>query len=519
MPREKLTSSNLPDTSPVEKFLNVGKTGNAALLAVITLIAAFLRIHAIGAKSFWGDEAYSVEIARLPWNDFFHMLWFREATMGLYYLLLRFWLHLGASEGMVRGLSALAAVATVPVLYAVGKRLFGPGAGLLAAWLLAINAYHVRYAQEARGYALVVFFSVLATWLLVRNLHEPSSAHWFTYAVVCALGVYSHLFGGLILLAHAVSLLFLRREEVPWRGLLRATLLFVYLMLPIAFYVAGSEGGQVAWIPPTSIKIVWNFFSAISGNYGAPLLVLAAVAVCLCVLFGWKEWRNSGPSLRAWGYVLISAELLVPVLILLALSLKRPFFVARYLIPSLPALILMMAAGMARLRSAMMAGALCVAISVCALLGTLSYYRRDFDVNRRDWRGASSFIFDHAMAGDGAFFYGGSGHMLFEVYRLQKKPFPAWPQVLESEKVTDITYRDFLYRDIDQVLLESRPAGDRVWLVLAENTGSDGKPDTNSERLRNLYGRGRRLIEAQTISGITILLFARDPAIHANLPL
>ncbi len=486
------------------------------MLALITLFAAFLRMHAISAKSFWGDEAYSVEIARLPWNDFFHMLWFREATMMLYYLLLRFWLHLGTSEGEVRGLSALAAVATVPLLYVLGKRLFGSGAGLLAAWLLAINAYHIRYAQEARGYAMVVFFSVLATWLLVRNLQEPSSAHWFAYTTVCALAVYSHLFGSLVLVSHAVSLLFLRGNEIPWRAMLRAMLWFVYLMIPMAYFVASSEGGQVAWIPPTSVKTVWNFFSAISGNYGTPLLTLVAVTACLFVFFGWKEWRNDGRSMRAWAFVLVFAGLFVPVLILLAVSMKRPFFVARYLIPSLPALILMMAAGMARLRPVMLAGALCVAISVCALLGAASYYRQDFDLNRRDWRGASSFVFDHALAGDTVFFYGGSGHMLFEVYRLQRKPVPAWPQVLESEKVTDITYRDFLFRDMDLVLLEARPAGDRVWLVMAENTGSDGKPNKDSDMLRNLYGKGRRLIETRTISDITILLFARDPAAPAN---
>ena len=83
----------------------------AALLSLITLIATAIRIHAITAKSFWSDEGFSVEIARLPWSDFLHLLWHREANMVLYYLILRFWLLFGSTEGFVRGLSVLFSVA------------------------------------------------------------------------------------------------------------------------------------------------------------------------------------------------------------------------------------------------------------------------------------------------------------------------------------------------------------------------------------------------------------------------
>src|SRR6266566_969714 len=200
------------------------------LLALITVVAAFLRFHGIAAKSFWLDEGASVEIARLPWRQFFYVLSHREINMALYYVLLHLWMALGSTEGFIRGLSVLFSVATVPVLYALGARLFGRTAGLLAAWLLAINAYHIRYAQEARSYALVVFMATLGTWLLVRNLQEPASARWAAYAAVCALAVYSHIFGALVALAHGVSLAFLRRGDLPWKDLARGVRLFVYLI-------------------------------------------------------------------------------------------------------------------------------------------------------------------------------------------------------------------------------------------------------------------------------------------------
>jgi uncharacterized membrane protein len=66
--------------------------------------------------------------------------------MALYYFLLRFWLTLGGSEGFVRGLSVLFSVATIPITFFLGARLFGRRAGLLASLLLAVNAYHIHYA-------------------------------------------------------------------------------------------------------------------------------------------------------------------------------------------------------------------------------------------------------------------------------------------------------------------------------------------------------------------------------------
>src|ERR1700687_4994801 len=128
----------LPAALPAQDRSRPGTTTSVWLLALITIAAAVLRFHGIAAKSFWLDEGISVEIARLPWPQFFYVLRHREINMALYYFLLHFWLALGSTEGFIRGLSVLFSVATVPVLYLLGVRLFERSAGLLAAWLLAI---------------------------------------------------------------------------------------------------------------------------------------------------------------------------------------------------------------------------------------------------------------------------------------------------------------------------------------------------------------------------------------------
>ena len=497
-------------TLPVPDGLRASATTSFWLVTLITLGAAVLRVHAITVKSFWLDEGISVEIARLPWRQFFYVLRQREINMALYYVLLHFWLALGSTEGFIRGLSVLFSVATVPVLYALGARVFGRTAGLLAAWLLATNAYHVRYAQEARGYALVVFFAALATWLLVRNLQEPSSARWPAYTAACALAVYSHIFGALVVVAHGASLGFLRRQDLRWKDLLGSMRWLAYTLVPIGLIVARVGTGSTRWIPPTHMRSVLQFFVMLAGNNGMRLMTLDAVAAGFAAFGVWRLWRRFGRSLDCWGRIVVFSWLLVPVALVLIVSVVRPIFLARYMLPCLPAAILVVAAGISTIQPRLLAWIFAAAISIFSILGVFSYYRRDFDLERDDWRGATTYVLDHVLPGDGAFFYQNFGRLPFEFYRSQKHPSPVWPEALVSAHGADWGYRDSLFAYLGESLQDAGPGGERVWLVLDLDRDADGKPNMESTILRAVFGKGRRLVDEQHISQITILLFARD---------
>ena len=432
--------------------------------------------------------------------------------MALYYLLLRFWLLFGSSEGYIRGLSVLFSVATIPLLYALGSRLFGSVAGLLGAWLLAINAYHIRYAQEARGYALVVFFSVLAGWLLVRNLQEPVSARWGAYAAAGALAVYSHLFGALVLVAHGASLAFLPRADLPWRELKRSARWIIYMTVPLILVIIVVGDASMRWIQPPDLRTVVQFFVSIAGNGGYLLLLMVSIAVGAA---GYALVRNrprGTATASRWTYLFAFAWLIVPVLLVLAVSVVRPIFLARYLNPCLPALMLIVAAGTLKLRKPVTVWILVAVISTLSLAGTVSYYRRDFDLDRDDWRAAASYVIEHATAGDGIFFYQGFGRLPFEFYRSLGKPASVWPAALVAANGGDWGYRDSLFSYAADMLKDAGPGSDRVWLVLDLDTGENGQPTPTSKIVRSVYGKGRHLIDEKRISKITILLFARDAA-------
>ena len=92
-----------------------------------------------------------------------------ESTPPLYYLLAWGWTKLfGTGEWGLRSLSALAGVATIPVAFAIGRRLAGNRAAVIAAALVALNPALIWYSQEARAYSLLVLLSGLGFLYFLR---------------------------------------------------------------------------------------------------------------------------------------------------------------------------------------------------------------------------------------------------------------------------------------------------------------------------------------------------------------
>ena len=170
------------------------------VLLLFTCVAA--RLVCLACKPFWFDEAFSVEVARLSWPNFLHLLWWREANMSLYYLLLRVWLEMGHSPYFIRSLSVIITAATLPAVYWLARLLFGQRVALISVALFAFNAYDVRYSQEARSYSLFLLLATLSSGLLVWWLGEPLRRNLRGYIAASVLAVYAHLYALLLTAVH-----------------------------------------------------------------------------------------------------------------------------------------------------------------------------------------------------------------------------------------------------------------------------------------------------------------------------
>jgi uncharacterized membrane protein len=133
----------------------------------------------------------------------------------LYYLMARFWAQtFGSSVAVIRSLSALISLLTFPCVYWLCLELFQSSlTGWVAIALIAVSPLHVLYAQEARQYSLGTVMTLFASAALLRALRHNTKLTWGLYGIALALGLYSNLLFGLVIIAHGVYVVGSRKER------------------------------------------------------------------------------------------------------------------------------------------------------------------------------------------------------------------------------------------------------------------------------------------------------------------
>ena len=431
------------------------------------VVGTALRLFRLGTKSFWLDEATSAVLARVDRQVFVGAIIHRQANMFLYYLLLRGWIRLGDSEFVVRSLSVLAGVAAIPAIYLLGTRLFGPKAGGVAALLLSVHAFQIRYSQEARAYSLFMLLAVMSSLFFLRSLERPSRKNWAAYVLVSALMVYAQVFGCWMLLAQWFSLLF-RRREIRKKQFLLSAVAVCCLTSPLAYcLLVISDRSQLSWLTRPSLQELYKFFLDMTGD-GGPLLLLAYVAL---VVSGFaaaiSRLRSHSATADIWKYWFLSVWLILPIACLLAISLRRPAFEPRFMIPCVPPLVLLVADAATQIRSKVLFLATLMVLLGLSLDGTDSYLRGRADVEHTDdWRDATRYVLSQAEAGDAVLFSYSEERIAFDEYQqllhMNGSPIHEFPEQTDLELLA---------------LRPSRPGADvldniaagyrRVWVISA----------------------------------------------------
>ncbi|HKN35850.1 MAG TPA: glycosyltransferase family 39 protein [Terriglobales bacterium] len=477
------------------------------ILSALMLISAVLCLVFLAKKPFWFDEAFSVELARFNWHNFAGLVWKREGNMALYYLLLRGWAPFGHSPFFFRSLSVLPAVATVPVVYWLGRRLYDARTGLIAATLLTFNAWHIRYAQEARSYSLFVFLAALSSAFLIAYLLRPSPQTRAGHVLASSLAVYAHFYAGLLVIAQWLSLRFLDREQIPqatnrnWRWI-------VLLTAPAMIFVAKTGASPLHWIQRPGINDLYQFSEQITGN-GGVLLVLAYVVACIAALLPitWTEWQVPR---SAWRVRFLPIWLLFPVLFTLAVSIVRPLFLGRYFVFCLPALVLLAGAGLARVnRTWLLILALGVFL-VLSLKGTMSYYDHDFDLTRDNWAGVSKYVLTNSHPGDALVFHAAMGRMPYQFFQSLARNSATAPAIVFPGKGGSLDFHELLAKPTPEDLRAIAVEYNRVWVVLM-NHGTASYPDTTTRVLDEIFSRSFPEPERQNFFPATeVRLYSRN---------
>jgi 4-amino-4-deoxy-L-arabinose transferase-like glycosyltransferase len=219
------------------------------LVGALTLLAVVLRAIGVGGE-LWLDEMYAsiLSFRRSSWGlltvyegDNQHPLYSLLAHLGI--------VLFGETPSAIRLPALLFGAATVPLLYVLGARIASRREAVLAAALLTVSYHHVWFSQNARGYTMLAFWTVLSAYLLFRAIREQSVRMFVAYGVVVALGIYTHLTMIFLVSAHVLISLWLimpwARPRMHWR-------------LPVIGFAAGAAVTLALYAP--LISEVLNFF-------------------------------------------------------------------------------------------------------------------------------------------------------------------------------------------------------------------------------------------------------------------
>jgi 4-amino-4-deoxy-L-arabinose transferase-like glycosyltransferase len=449
-----------------------------------------LGLYHLGSRSLWGDEAFSITLARKPFGEFWHVVTTSQANMSLYYVLLRGWVELGDGEAVVRLLSVLAGVVAVAVLYAAAERLFGQWVASLAALLLAVNAFFLRYAQEARSYAVVLLLTTLATLLFLRL--EERGDLGIAYVAVGALALYAHFFAAFVLAGHLLALAIARR---PLRTQVLRLAAIGVLAVPLAVFALFRDEGQVSHlVRPTPTYVVDTLQDLAGGT--RPLLVLYAAALVVAAV-------SLLPRLD-WPMVVAATWAATPVVGALVVSIGKPLFAPRFLIVALPGIVLLVAVGLTRLPLPVTAGAfgLLLALSSVHAARTLGHPQEDF-------RAATAFVLANARSGDAVAFYRTSRRIPFEYYAdgraLPRSLLPTSPYG-RFDLVADYRHTDLAQPEL--AAIAATAARDRVWLFMSRSEDERVRAkQENRARLVAAVERSADLRRRRLFAGLDVRLY------------
>jgi mannosyltransferase len=314
------------------------------------MTGAVLRLLFLGAKSLWFDEASTLLLSSLPLGGLTPVLVRNEVNPPLYYALMHVWLKAFSDPRLgLRLFSALCGIASLFAFRAVAVRLLPERARKTALWLAAASSFWIHVAQDGRCYSLLLLISLLSTLAVLELEARPRARLWMGYALVAALGLYTHYYYPILLAGHAV---WLARGVKDRRGLMlshAAAALAFAPWLPVLAAQMRTHSGEAVVGEPLGILRVLDllgtpFFDVTFLGLALPAWTGVAVGAGFLAL----AVRARSEDRRAFGFCATHAAAALVLVAAVEFWSGRPVTQARYFTPLSPVLILLAALGASR---------------------------------------------------------------------------------------------------------------------------------------------------------------------------
>lgn len=333
----------------------------------ILVLASALRIYQINDRDFWYDEAFTGIAVREKFHDMMVMT-INDVHPPLYYIFAKYFsAFFGYSVFGIRLFSAFFGVLGVWALYLFTKELFDRRTALWASLIIAISPFAVQYSQEARMYAMLVFFITIAAFFFVKALKTDRAKYYILWGIFTGLSCLTHYMG--IIFSFVYLLVFVAwriiGEKIYEEGISKKIFLkFMPSKKLLAGYGAAflvfspwitnfyyhllHKGNNLDWILPASFgDIFWNLqmfifgtpkgemsagmpnpneFYGVANNTALTLLIIFFIGITVYL------FRKRRDKQKISAVLILSAGFMIVVYLLSLLGQR--YFVARYLMPA-----------------------------------------------------------------------------------------------------------------------------------------------------------------------------------------
>jgi mannosyltransferase len=456
-----------PDVAGDRRAVWIGSLLGAAVLLAVT-------IPRLNRNALWLDEAFSLGAA----HQFVATVRATGATMSIYYLFLVPWVKVSAAAWWLRLPSMLFALATLPLVATLGRRVGGRRLAVVAPPLLALVYLFGVKAAEARAYSLETLLVTIGWYSVIRIVDLGAATHaargwWGLLVLLAFVGPLAHGLFPLFVLAWLAAF---SLSPIPRPALLRSVPIVgaTALVLLLLDVHGATQVGD--WVPPTDLHrvvLAVHHFTSTNRVVSVVLAVLVLVSWVLAALAYVRSRAATDDDVRlqAWRGVLPLVAVAAPGATLLVVSVVRPEFLDRYLAPATPMVALALGSGVLAVadRVGRWAGRpeqpAFAAVGVVVVFALLAASQPAVSHGTyEDWRAATRFVAAGARPGDGLILYS----------QFERPPFEAaWSEIGHPPDLTVVNTTRPRLGEVERndvflsaTTVRGRLAShDRVWVV------------------------------------------------------
>jgi glycosyltransferase involved in cell wall biosynthesis len=353
---------------------------------LVVVLALVLRLPLLNG-SFWLDEAAQALESVRPLSQQFDII--PDFQPPLYHLVVHLLTYVSHVNGWLRLASLIPGVITIWLTYKLGRLLANQTVGLWATLFLATSQFHLFYSQELRPYALAAFFATWSMYELLCYIKHRRSHLWGLMLINTA-GLYTMYLYPFFILSQFIYILLSNRRLL--KQYIYATMVTIFLFLPWlptflkqlatgTGWLTSLPGWSTAVSPPILKMLPLTFTKLIHGR-----LFIDATLRDVILLGLWlfpvialiKSWSQlpKNKAMIIW--------ILIPVILAFIVSLQIPVLDPKRVMFILPAISLLLAMALAKIRHGIL---LSILILVLNSISVVRYWSEPIN-QREPWQTA-----------------------------------------------------------------------------------------------------------------------------------